>query len=86
MEGRGLSKELIDWIQLDFQNRRETLELISIEKEQREAPHLSILQVGDRRDSNLFIRNKKRLCDQLGFSHAHLKLSDDIDAGRAIYV
>ena len=36
------------------------------------------IQVGNRADSNIYIRNKKRLCDKYGISHKHVEYKECI--------
>ncbi len=50
---------------------------IEIEKKDL-TPHLAVIQVGDNKASNIYIKNKKRACESVGISFTHIKLPDTI--------
>ena len=47
-------------------------------------PCLGIIEIGDRPDSDLFIRNKIRKCNQIGFSTVRTQLDTDVNLGFVI--
>jgi 5,10-methylene-tetrahydrofolate dehydrogenase/methenyl tetrahydrofolate cyclohydrolase len=86
MDGKSLSKEIIDWIKNDYHFLLEVRRSV-FKKDNKKTrrinsvPSLKIIQIGDRADSNLFIRNKISICQKLGFEYDHEKLPEDISAG-----
>lgn len=43
------------------------------------SPHLAVIQVGDNKASNVYIRNKKRACEYVGIKFSELKFKEDIE-------
>ena len=60
MSGISLSKKIKSQIKLEYN------------KKLQKPPGLGIIQIGDRKDSNLFIKNKIKWCKDIGFN-SHLK-------------
>lgn len=48
-------------------------------------PKLAIVQIGDRVDSNLFIKKKLAVCKYLNFQSKCYKLNSDIETGAIYY-
>ena len=57
-----------------------SLRLSTISQTQR-APMFAIIQIGDNSASNIYIANKKRVAQQIGFDVLHHKFPEGIDAG-----
>ena len=41
-------------------------------------PSLAVIQVGDNKASNIYVRNKQKACEEVGISFNHIKLPDTI--------
>lgn len=46
--------------------------------------NICFIQVGNREDSSLYIKNKKKTCDLVGIKYQHIKYSDDITTDELI--
>lgn len=47
-------------------------------------PHLVVIQVGDSNASNVYIRNKKNVCDEIGILFSHIKLEENVSESKLI--
>ena len=77
MLGKPIAKQILTDVRAKFLHRRNTQNqsILSMLGNASAMPCLGIIQVGNKYDSNLFIANKKRKCDSLGFKHVHAKLA-----------
>lgn len=48
-------------------------------------PYLQVIQIGERKDSNLYIENKLKLCKDLGFNYNLLKFKENISFEELIH-
>lgn len=66
---------IIDGIKISTQIRKEIKETIS---ESKITPALAVIQVGDNKASSIYIKNKKKACEEVGIKFEHIKFNDTI--------
>lgn len=66
---------IIDGIKISTQIRKEIKETIS---ESKITPALAVIQVGDNKASSIYIKNKKKACEEVGIRFEHIKFNDTI--------
>lgn len=66
---------IIDGIKISSQIRKEIKETIS---ESKITPALAVIQVGDNKASSIYIKNKKKACEEVGIRFEHIKFNDTI--------
>ena len=60
-------------VSLDIKNKiKEQIEKEGI------TPHLVVIQIGDNKASNVYIKNKKKACFDVGISFDHIKFNETI--------
>ena len=69
MDGKALSNKIRENIKNEVQR---------IKKDSNLVPGLAVIMVGDDPASAIYVRNKEKACEQVGFYSKCLKLSDDI--------
>lgn len=68
-------KEIIDGTKISLDIRRQVKELILEEKI---TPCLAVIQIGDNKASQVYIKNKKKACEDVGIRFEHIKFNDTI--------
>jgi methylenetetrahydrofolate dehydrogenase (NADP+)/methenyltetrahydrofolate cyclohydrolase len=66
---------IIDGTKISLELRKKVKDLI--EKENI-TPTLAVIQVGDNKASNVYIKNKKKACEDVGINFEHIKFNDTI--------
>lgn len=66
---------IIDGIKISSQIRKDIKETIS---ESKITPALAVIQVGDNKASSIYIKNKKKACEEVGIRFEHIKFNDTI--------
>lgn len=66
---------IIDGIKISTEIRKEIKETIS---ESKITPALAVIQVGDNKASSIYIKNKKKACEEVGIRFEHIKFNDTI--------
>ena len=66
---------IIDGIKISTEIRKEIKETIS---ESKITPALAVIQVGDNKASRIYIKNKKKACEEVGIRFEHIKFNDTI--------
>lgn len=66
---------IIDGIKTSTEIRKEIKETIS---ESKITPALAVIQVGDNKASSIYIKNKKKACEEVGIRFEHIKFNDTI--------
>lgn len=66
---------IIDGTKISLELRKKVKDLI--EKENM-TPTLAVIQVGDNKASNVYIKNKKKACEDVGINFEHIKFNDTI--------
>lgn len=80
MNGVEMSNEILNSIHKDFSLLKKVLFKIKNNIINR-SPKLAIIQIGNKSDSNLFIRNKIRACKKLEFEHSYFKIDQNVSKG-----
>lgn len=68
-------KDIIDGTKVSFDIRKQVKKLISEEKIM---PCLAVIQIGDNKASQVYIKNKKKACEDVGIRFEHIKFNDTI--------
>lgn len=68
-------KDIIDGTKVSFDIRKQVKKLILEEKIM---PCLAIIQIGDNKASQVYIKNKKKACEDVGIRFEHIKFNDTI--------
>ncbi len=72
---------IIDGTKISLELRKKVKDLI--EKENI-TPTLAVIQVGDNKASNVYIKNKKKACEDVGINFEHIKFNDTISQALVI--
>jgi methylenetetrahydrofolate dehydrogenase (NADP+)/methenyltetrahydrofolate cyclohydrolase len=80
MNGIEMSNEILNYIHKDYSLLKKVPFKTKTNVVDR-TPKLAIVQIGNKSDSNLFIRNKLRACKKLEFEHSHFKMDQNISKG-----
>lgn len=79
--------QIIDGKKLAKQIREEVKEKLQDEKfKSIPKPRLVVIQVGDNSASNIYIKNKKKACEEVGINVSHYKYKEDISEDRLIEI
>lgn len=81
MNGIEMSKEILNSIHKDYSMLKKVPIKNKINVVDR-LPKLAIIQIGNKSDSNLFIRNKIRVCKNLDFEYSHFKIDQNSSNGK----
>ena len=73
LDGREIKQEILN----DLKN-----EVISLE----EKPKLVVIQVGNDEASNVYIKQKKKMCEYIGYNYEHIKLEDTIKTDELLQI
>jgi len=65
LDGKKIKNEILD----ELKNKVNNLE---------DKPHLTVIQVGDNEASNVYIKQKAKMAEYVGYGYKHLKLPEDI--------
>lgn len=68
-------KDIIDGTKVSFDIRKQVKKLILEEKIM---PCLAVIQIGDNKASQVYIKNKKKACEDVGIRFEHIKFNDTI--------
>lgn len=71
MDGRNIKKQVLEEV------KREVFEL-------NDKPGLTVIQVGDDSASNVYIKNKQKMCEDIGYNFNHLKFNNDVTEEKLI--
>lgn len=71
MDGRNIKKQVLEEV------KREVFEL-------NDRPGLTVIQVGDDSASNVYIKNKQKMCEDIGYNFNHLKFNNDVTEEKLI--
>lgn len=66
---------IIDGIKISTQIRKDIKQIIN---ETKITPSLAVIQVGDNKASSIYIKNKKKACEEVGIRFEHIKFNDTI--------
>lgn len=66
---------IIDGIKISSQIRKDIKQIIN---ETKITPSLAVIQVGDNKASSIYIKNKKKACEEVGIRFEHIKFNDTI--------
>ena len=66
---------IIDGIKLSTEIRKAIKQIIN---ETKITPALAVIQVGDNKASSIYIKNKKKACEEVGIRFEHIKFNDTI--------
>lgn len=66
---------IIDGIKISTEIRRDIKQIIN---ETKITPSLAVIQVGDNKASSIYIKNKKKACEEVGIRFEHIKFNDTI--------
>ena len=66
---------IIDGIKISTEIRKEIKQIIN---ETKITPSLAVIQVGDNKASSIYIKNKKKACEEVGIRFEHIKFNDTI--------
>lgn len=66
---------IIDGIKISTQIRKDIKQIIN---ETKITPALAVIQVGDNKASSIYIKNKKKACEEVGIRFEHIKFNDTI--------
>ncbi len=72
---------IIDGTKASFEIRKNVKELIEREKIQ---PVLAVIQIGDNKASDVYIKNKKKACEEVGIKFEYIKFNDTISENLVI--
>lgn len=50
------------------------------------SPHLVIVQVGERQDSNVYVRMKEQAAKEVGMRFSHAKLNENVSEGEVFFL
>ena len=66
---------IIDGIKISTEIRKDIKQIIN---ETKITPALAVIQVGDNKASSIYIKNKKKACEEVGIRFEHIKFNDTI--------
>lgn len=66
---------IIDGIKISTEIRKDIKQIIN---ETKITPSLAVIQVGDNKASSIYIKNKKKACEEVGIRFEHIKFNDTI--------
>lgn len=66
---------IIDGINISTEIRKDIKQIIN---ETKITPALAVIQVGDNKASSIYIKNKKKACEEVGIRFEHIKFNDTI--------
>lgn len=66
---------IIDGIKISTEMRKDIKQIIN---ETKITPALAVIQVGDNKASSIYIKNKKKACEEVGIRFEHIKFNDTI--------